>query len=191
MSALLPSPGAEASAVSDTLLKEIRTRIEQSNGYIPFDEFMEAALYEPGLGYYSSGLTPFGEQGDFITAPESGDLFARCLAQCIASVLEPLEHGVVMELGAGSGVLAVDLLKALQDLDALPERYYILERSAAMRASQTELLHRRLPEISKRVEWLEALPAKPFAGVVFGNEVADALPVPLERRPRYGAWCRL
>lgn len=177
MSALLPSPGAEASAASDALLKKIRARIERNGGCIPFDRYMEAALYEPGLGYYSSGPMPFGEHGDFITAPESGGLFARCMAQCIASVLEPLEHGVVLELGAGSGVLAADLLSELKNLDALPERYYILERSAAMRALQTETLRRRLPEIMARVEWLETLPVQPFSGVIFGNEVADALPV--------------
>ncbi|HED19831.1 MAG TPA: class I SAM-dependent methyltransferase, partial [Gammaproteobacteria bacterium] len=60
LSASLPTPGAEARAVSDTLLKELRTRIEQSDGCMPFDEFMETALYKPGLGYYSNGLTPFG-----------------------------------------------------------------------------------------------------------------------------------
>ena len=177
MSESLSLPGAEANAVSDALLKVIQARIEQSGGCIPFDEFMESALYEPGLGYYSNGLMPFGEHGDFITAPESGALFARCLAQCIASVLESLEHGVVLELGAGSGILAADLLSALQHLDVLPERYYILERSAAMRAVQAETLQRRLPEIAARVEWLETLPAQSFAGVIFGNEVADALPV--------------
>ena len=177
MSASFPPPAAEASAASNALLKKIRERIAQSGGCIPFDEFMEAALYEPGLGYYSNGLMPFGEQGDFITAPESGSLFARCLAQCIASALGPLEQGVVMELGAGSGVLAADLLSALQELDALPERYYILERSAAMRALQEETLTRRLPELADRVEWLEMLPVQAFSGVIFGNEVADALPV--------------
>jgi SAM-dependent MidA family methyltransferase len=177
MSASLPPPGAEASATSDTLLIEIKARIERNGGCIPFDEFMEAALYEPGLGYYSNGLMPFGEQGDFITAPESGGLFARCLAQCVASVLQSLEHGVVMELGAGSGVLAADLLSELQSLGVLPERYYILERSAAMRALQAETLRCKLPEIAERVEWLEKLPAQSFSGVIFGNEVVDALPV--------------
>ncbi len=186
MSVSLPPPGAEAGAASDTLLKEIRARIERSGGCIPFDEFMETALYEPGLGYYSNGLMPFGEQGDFITAPESGSLFARCLARCIASVLESLEHGAVMELGAGSGVLAADLLSALHNLDVLPERYYILERSAAMRALQAETLQRRLPEIAARVAWLDAPPAQSFAGVIFGNEVADALPV---KRFRWNDGC--
>lgn len=186
MPASLPPPGAEASAVSATLLKQIQSRIEQNGGCIPFDEFMAAALYEPGLGYYSNGLMPFGEQGDFITAPESGGLFARCLAQSIASVLASLEHGEVMELGAGSGVLAADLLSELQHLDVLPERYFILERSAAMRALQVETLRRRLPQMAERVEWLETLPSQPFSGVIFGNEVADALPV---KRFRWNNGC--
>ena len=136
MSPGLPVPGAEARAVSDALLSKLYHRIEQSGGCLPFDSFMAAALYEPGLGYYSNGLMPFGEQGDFVTAAESGGLFGRCLARCIASVLEQQQQGVVMELGAGSGALALDLLGELKRLGVLPQRYYILERSAAMRALQ-------------------------------------------------------
>lgn len=177
MSPGLPLPAADARAVSDALLEKLHSWIEQEGGCISFDGFMAAALYEPGLGYYSNGLMPFGEQGDFVTAPESGKLFGRCLARCIASALEQLEQGVVMELGAGSGVLAVDLLGELEKLDALPERYYILERSAAMRALQERRLNRQAPEFMRRVEWLDALPEDPISGVVFGNEVADALPV--------------
>ncbi|HHH43814.1 MAG TPA: SAM-dependent methyltransferase [Gammaproteobacteria bacterium] len=170
-------PDAEAGTVSAELLQIIRARIQRSDGCLPFDAYMEAALYEPGLGYYSNGLVPFGEQGDFITAPESGSLFARCLANCIASVLEQVGQGVVLELGAGSGVLAADLLSALQVLDALPEHYCILERSPAMRALQRETLHDRVPAFIDRVSWLDSLPESPLSGVVFGNEVADALPV--------------
>jgi SAM-dependent MidA family methyltransferase len=177
MSSSLPLPAADARAVSDVLLEKLHSRIEQAGGCVSFDTFMAAALYEPGLGYYSNGLNPFGEQGDFVTAPESGSLFARCLARCIASALEQLEQGVVMELGAGSGVLAVDLLRELKKLGTLPQRYYILERSAAMRALQERRLNRQLPELSQRLEWLDTLPEEPIRGVVFGNEVADALPV--------------
>jgi SAM-dependent MidA family methyltransferase len=177
MSSSLPLPAADARAVSDALLAKIHKRIAEGGECIPFDDFMAAALYEPGLGYYSNGLMPFGEQGDFVTAPESGKLFGRCLARCIASALEQLEQGVVMELGAGSGVLAVDLLGELKKLGALPERYYILERSAAMRALQERRLNGQLPEFVQRVEWLDTLPEDPISGVVFGNEVADALPV--------------
>ena len=177
MSSTLTPPAADARAVSDALLDRLHRRIDQEGGCIPFDGFMAAALYEPGLGYYSSGLMPFGEQGDFVTAPESGSLFARCIARCIASVLKPLDQGVVLELGAGSGALAVDLLGELNKLDALPARYYILERSAAMRALQESRLNRQLPDAMPRIEWLNALPVEPVAGVIFGNEVADALPV--------------
>ena len=177
MSTDLPLPDAEASAVSARLVEVLRERIDAAGGCLPFDAFMEAALYEPGLGYYSNGLTPFGARGDFITAPESGSLFARCLARSVAAVLQQLGGGSVMELGAGSAALAVDLLRALQALDALPERYWILERSAAMRALQQDHIARRLPELGARVEWLAAPPPGAFSGVVFGNEVADALPV--------------
>jgi SAM-dependent MidA family methyltransferase len=177
MPSTLPNPTAEARAVSDALLENLHSRIEQAAGCLPFDAFMNAALYEPGLGYYSNGLMPFGEQGDFVTAPESGSLFGRCLARCLASVLEQLKLGVIMELGAGSGALAADLLTELHSLNALPERYYILERSAAMRSLQEGRLSEQIPALMERLEWLDSLPAQPFSGVVFGNEVADALPV--------------
>lgn len=177
VSAALPLPDVEARAVSARLLELLRRRIAAADGCLRFDVFMDAALYEPGLGYYSNGLTPFGAGGDFITAPESGSLFARSLARSLASVLRQLSAGRVLELGAGSGALAVDLLRELHSLEALPERYWILERSAAMRAVQQQRIARQLPHLAARVEWLEAPPQSPFAGVVLGNEVADALPV--------------
>jgi len=172
----LPLPGVAARAISDALLERLKAAIARHGGCLPFDIYMSMALYEPGLGYYSSGLTPFGEQGDFVTAPESGGLFARCLARSIASVLHQVENGCVLELGPGSGALARVLLPELQMLGLPPQRYYILERSAAMRALQREAL-RGLPEVATRVEWLDTLPEQPINGVVFANEVADALPV--------------
>lgn len=177
MSASLPLPDAEARAVSDALLQRIRARIDEAGGCLPFDSYMDAALYEPGLGYYTNGLIPFGEQGDFVTAPESGAVFGRCLARSIASVLAQIDEPVVMELGAGSGILAADLLEELEQLGALPRHYFILERSAAMRALQQRTLAARDARLRQRVTWLDELPAQPLAGVVFGNEVADALPV--------------
>lgn len=172
----LPLPGADARVVSDALLEKLGQAIEQHGGCLPFDAYMDMALYQPGLGYYSNGLTPFGERGDFVTAPESGSLFARCLARSIAPVLQQVENGCVLELGAGSGAFARVLLPELQALGSLPQRYYIVERSAAMRALQRESLQ-SVPELAARVEWLDALPQLPINGVVFGNEVADALPV--------------
>jgi len=173
----LPIPDAEARAVSATLLELLQSRIAEAGGCLAFDDFMQAALYEPGLGYYSNGLMPFGEQGDFITAPESGSLFARCLARNIASVLQQVDAGDILELGAGSGALAVDLLGELDRLGVLPGKYYILERSAAMRGLQEERIANCVPGLKNRVHWLDQLPAQALSGVVFGNEVADALPV--------------
>jgi SAM-dependent MidA family methyltransferase len=173
----LPVPGAEALAVSNSLLQRIRAAAGRSGGCLPFDAFMNSALYEPGLGYYSNGLMPFGEEGDFITAPESGALFGACVARCIASVLQQLDRPVVIELGAGSGVLALQVLTQLQQLGCLPQRYCILECSAAMRALQQQTLSSQAGGLVERVEWLDALPAAPIQGVIVGNEVADALPV--------------
>ncbi len=168
-------PDAEACALSARLVEHITELTARSGGFLPLDVFMDAALYTPGLGYYSNGLTPFGEQGDFVTAPESGDLFARCLARSLTPVLKQ-GSASLLELGAGSGVLAADLLCALQRLDALPVRYAILERSPAMRALQQARIA-QLPEtLQARVEWLDELP-RDWVGVIVGNEVADALPV--------------
>jgi SAM-dependent MidA family methyltransferase len=175
MTSTLPPPGAEAQAVSQALQEKICAAVAR-RGCLPFADYMNMALYEPGLGYYSNGVIPFGDAGDFVTAPESGDLFGRCLARSVASVLEQLDNGSVLELGAGSGALARVLLRELQALDALPRRYLILERSGAMRGLQRETL-RHLPGLAGRVEWLDTLPGDPFDGVVLGNEVADALPV--------------
>ncbi len=169
-------PGAEAKALSAKLVEHIAGLVGQSGGFLPFDVYMDAALYTPGLGYYSNGLTPFGEQGDFITAPESGDLFARCLARCIAPVLQQSGRSSVLEMGAGSGILAADLLCALQKLDALPERYAILERSPAMRAMQQSQISRLPGVLQSKVKWIDELPGD-WVGVILGNEVADALPV--------------
>ena len=168
-------PDSGVRALSARLVEHIAGLVGQAGGFLPFDVFMDAALYTPGLGYYSNGLLPFGEQGDFVTAPESGDLFARCLARCFVPVLQ--QHGAsVLELGAGSGRLAADMLGALQALDALPERYAILERSPAMRALQQSCIAQLPQALQDRVEWVDELP-RDWVGVIFGNEVADALPV--------------
>jgi SAM-dependent MidA family methyltransferase len=177
MGSPLPPPGDEACAVSQALTKKIGQAISDNTGCLPFDDFMGMALYEPGLGYYSNGLTPFGEQGDFITAPESGQLFGRCLARSIASVLAQLDGGDVLELGAGSGVLAGVVIEELQRLGVMPRRYLILERTAAMRDLQQKYLRDVSASCDIAVEWLDQMPDDPIDGVVFGNEVADALPV--------------
>ncbi|HES75397.1 MAG TPA: SAM-dependent methyltransferase [bacterium] len=138
---------------------------------------MRLALYAPSLGYYAAGMTKFGAAGDFVTAPEVSPLFARSLARQLAEVLSSLGAGAEMlEFGAGSGALAVELLLALERLQCLPSRYLILEVSASLREVQRERLKQSAPHLLERVVWLEAWP-QDFVGVMLGNEVLDAMPV--------------
>lgn len=177
MRANLPTPSPDALAHSQRLSELIRHDIAAQGGWIPFSRFMELALYAPGLGYYTAGARKFGEAGDFITAPELSTLFGRTLAkQLIAVIQASTPH--ILELGAGSGKLALDILTELERLDALPESYSILEVSADLRERQQALIQERLPHLASRVQWLDALPEK-ISGAVIGNEVLDALPVHL------------
>jgi SAM-dependent MidA family methyltransferase len=172
----LPLPDATSQAVSERLMRQIKRAIEKSSGAIPFDHFMEMALYAPGLGYYVAGSRKFGEQGDFITAPEVSPLFAQCLARQVEQVLAEIEAGEVLEFGAGSGRLAADLLAELEQLGRLPSGYLILELSPELRMRQRETLQSRVPHILPRVHWLERMPSG-FQGVVVANELLDAMPV--------------
>jgi SAM-dependent MidA family methyltransferase len=180
---MLPAPSPDALAHSQRVAAHLRSLIEGAGGWIPFSRFMAAALYAPGLGYYAAGTMKFGAAGDFVTAPELTPLFGRTLAHAIAPVLvEPpvgdKTGGEVLELGAGSGRLAADVLGELDRLGALPARYAILEVSADLRQRQQETIAREWPHLAERVQWLDALPEH-FNGVILGNEVLDALPVEL------------
>lgn len=177
MNSMLPAPTPDALAHSQHVAAHLRTLIVNAGGWIPFSRYMEAALYAPGLGYYAAGAMKFGAAGDFVTAPEMTPLFGRTLAHAIAPVLSET-GGEVLELGAGSGRLAVDMLGELECLDTLPARYSILEVSADLRQRQQEILAHALPHLCERVRWLDALPEQ-FKGVILGNEVLDALPVEL------------
>lgn len=164
------------SARSEQLQQIIVDEIHSSGGWIPFDHYMERVLYTPGLGYYST-LSGLGAEGDFITAPEISPLFSRVVARQIMPLLAPLERPIVMELGAGSGVMAAELLLELERCQQLPEGYWILELSGGLRARQQQTLEERIPHLLERVRWLEHLPDSPFQGVVVANEVVDAIPV--------------
>ena len=175
----LPLPSPEAQTHSDQLCKLIRHDIALQGGWIPFSRFMELALYAPGLGYYSAGARKLGSAGDFVTAPEISALFGRALARQIIEIFaQSSPH--ILELGAGSGKLAVDILSELHRQNRLPERYDILEVSADLRARQKTLLEERLPHLVNRVHWLNTPPDN-ISGVVIANEVLDALPVHLVR----------
>ena len=151
----------------------IKNSIIQNQAPIGFDEFMQLALYYPKLGYYRSGSEKFGEKGDFVTAPETSDLFGFCLAKQCAQVLKKTDD--ILEFGAGSGVLAAQILFELGRLDRLPKHYYILELSAELRHRQKQTIAKALPELLECVIWLDQLP-QAFNGVVIANEVLDAMP---------------
>jgi SAM-dependent MidA family methyltransferase len=173
-------PTPDALAHSAQLRGIIQEQIFAAGGAIPFSRFMELCLYAPGLGYYSAGAAKFGPAGDFVTAPELGPLFAACIADAVAPVLQQLgPEAEFVELGGGSGAFAEVALKKLLALDAVPARYAILEPSADLRQRQRERLQQHLPPLLfELVEWLDMPPQEPWNGVLFANEVVDALPTP-------------
>ena len=176
----LPIPSEAALQHSRAVQELIRADIAAASGWISFARYMELALYAPGMGYYSGGAAKFGGTGDFVTAPEISPLFGKAVARQAAQVLEFMadEGGGILEFGAGTGKLALDLLLELEKLGHLPERYLILEVSAELRQRQRELFEERAPHLAPRVDWLEHLPAR-FNGLVLANEVLDAMPVHL------------
>jgi len=169
----LPDPPDELKRLSASLSAIIREEI-RDRGPIPFSRYMEMALYQPGLGYYSAGLHKLGAAGDFVTSPELGSLFAGCLVRQIEEISQCLGEYDILEIGAGSGHLAADILQLL-DKGLLPGRYMILDRSADLRQVQREHLSSVAPGLLDRVEWLDHPPDRPWRGVLLANEVIDAL----------------
>ncbi len=178
-------PPAEQQAESRALAKRIRSEILDEGGWISFERYLHLALYTPALGYYAGRRQIFGADGDYVTAPGLGSLFAACVAGQVAEVLAapgmppggrapeaPLE---IVEFGAGSGDLAAMLLLELDRLGALPGRYSILETGAALRARQKERIAELPGPIANRVRWLREMPAR-VRGVILANEVLDAMP---------------
>jgi SAM-dependent MidA family methyltransferase len=174
-SSTLPALTAEQAAHSARVVRALRAAIAAHSGWLPFDDYLRLVLYAPGLGYYSAGSAKFGTAGDFVTAPELSELFARCLAAQCAQILDST-GGEMVELGAGTGRLALGLLTRLAELGRTPARYGILEVSAELRERQQRTLQQLPAELRSRVHWLDALPPSPIAGVLLANEVADALP---------------
>jgi len=178
----LAEPNEEEKQRSLLLTRYIRSACDAVDGWIRFSEFMNIALYQPELGYYSGGLQKFGEKGDFITSPEVSPLFGQCLASQLADILQSFKRenkvtGSVIEFGAGSGILAVDILLQLEQLDSLPEKYFILELSAELIQRQKETLQSKAPHLYDLVQWLDHLPDDMGSAVMVANEVLDAMPV--------------
>ncbi len=186
-----PQTPAQTSALHHAL----QAQLAQAGGWLAFDDFMHAALYTPGLGYYAHGSQKLGSLpprraadgtpiagSDFVTSPELSPLFGACVGQQVAQALLATGTHCVLEIGAGSGALALQICELLIQQNLGPERYFILEVSSSLRARQQALL----AHLGSRVQWLDSLPAQ-FEGIVVGNEVLDAMPVKLLQRSA-GVW---
>lgn len=172
MTELTPAEDAHRAALAAL----IRQAAEDAGGALPFDRFMELVLYAPGLGYYMAGAYKLGREGDFVTAPELSPLFGRCLAQQAHEVLSVLGGGDILEVGAGSGALAAEVLAELARRDGLPQRYLILELSPELKERQVRRIQTQVPDLVSRVRWLSTMPSD-LRGIVLANEVLDAMPV--------------
>src|SRR5574343_979057 len=170
----LPDATPDALAHSARLTDLLRREIAGNGGWLPFSRFMEGLLYAPGLGYYTAGARKFGAAGDFVTAPGMTGLFGQALAQQVAQVMA-VSVPSVLEIGAGTGRLAADLLLELERLGQLPTEYCILDLSADLRERQQATIATAAPHLLARVRWLDALPTR-FSGVVVANELLDAMP---------------
>jgi len=181
-------------AHSARLGEVIIDEIAEHGGKIPFARYMELILHAPGLGYYSAGAHKIGAAGDFITAPEISPLFSQCVARQCQQVMADKSGMDILEVGAGSGAMAGEILRELEKLNSLPAHYYILDLSADLRERQRSHLQQAVPHLMDRVIWLDALPAAGFKGVVLANELLDAMPVHLVRfdpkqpTERYVGW---
>lgn len=174
----LPVPTTPLQAQSEQLCQLISEEIRrQASASISFARFMQLALYEPELGYYTAALDKFGKAGDFTTAPEISPLFARCIGRQCQQVFACLGQSDILEIGAGTGQLAIDLLLFLEKEQSLPRTYMIFEISPTLRQRQQQRLQQSAPHLFSLIQWLEDWPAVPIKGVILANEVVDALPV--------------
>ncbi len=179
----LPAPGDLSQQHSEKLIALIKSEIDKKGGVISFQRYMELVLYAPGLGYYAAGSIKLGEEGDFITAPEISPLFSQALANAILPIIDSQQ--IILEVGAGRGRMAADILVYLKQQNKLPKEYWILELSADLRQRQKSIIEKSIPEFIDKVKWLDTLPEQ-FSGVVLANELLDAMPVQLFQKVEKG-----
>lgn len=172
----LPVPAVLEQQYSEKLIALIKSEIDKNDGAISFQHYMELTLYAPGLGYYTAGSVKLGEEGDFITAPEISPLFSQALASSILPLIN--SEQIILEVGAGRGRMAADILGYLKQQKKLPKEYWILELSADLRERQKNTIKETVPDLINKVKWLDTLPEQ-FSGVVLANELLDAMPVQL------------
>jgi len=178
----LPELSTEEQSQQQAMKTLLEKEIRAAGGALPFDRYMELALYAPGLGYYVSGAHKFGKGGDFVTAPEISPFFGRCLARQCQQVLEQMAVPQILEFGAGTGLMAAQILAELECLQPdRPASYQILELSPELQQRQHQTLQERVPRLVDRVQWIQEVPRR-FSGMLLANEVLDAMPVHVFRR---------
>ena len=158
--------------VREQLIQHINTR----DGWISFEEFVDFVMYKPGLGYYSAGAEKIGHSGDFTTAPEISKLFGMALANQMTPILDHYQSPSIIEIGAGTGKLAFDIMTQLNDYQVNFDRYYILELSADLKQRQQSMLSHLPTKTLNKIVWLDSIPMDSIDGVIIANEVIDALP---------------
>lgn len=176
----LPPLSPEGALHEQQVLAALTDYVHENGPWISFADFMQFALYAPGLGYYSAGAQKFGKSGDFVTAPEISPLFSQTLGLQCAQILQHLpSDACILELGAGSGRMACDIILTLEKQKKLPAKYYILEVSADLKERQQQHLHDNCADYFENIVWLKSLPENAFPGLILANEVIDAMPVNL------------
>jgi SAM-dependent MidA family methyltransferase len=167
------------------LSERLKTKIIQSivaaGGWISFNRFMEFALYDADFGYYSGSLRKFGEEGDFVTASEISSFFAKALCIQFKEIFQSLDKNII-EIGAGSGKFALEVIQSLEADSESINHYFILEISQSLRKQQYDLLIEQLPSnLFNKVQWINEIPKK-YEGIIFCNELLDAFPIDLIKK---------
>jgi SAM-dependent MidA family methyltransferase len=177
----MPTAPQNEIQLSEQLKIKIIQSIHSSQGWISFDRYMEYALYDPELGYYTGTLKKFGEKGDFVTASEISSFFAKTLCFQFKDIFQSVGRSII-EIGAGSGQFALKVMQSLRSDNEDISHYFILEKSHSLRRQQYDLLINHLPlGLFRQIQWIEEIPEE-FEGIIFCNEFLDALPIDLIKK---------
>jgi SAM-dependent MidA family methyltransferase len=177
----MPTASQNEIDLSEQLKTKIIQSIHSNDGWISFDRFMEFVLYDPELGYYTGTLRKFGEKGDFVTASEISNFFAKTLCIQFKEIFKSISRNII-EIGAGSGQFALQVMQFLNSDNENINQYLILEISPSLRKEQYDLLRKHLPaHLFSKIQWIDEIPKK-YEGIIFCNELLDALPVDLIKK---------
>ena len=169
-------PDQEALNHSMLVQEHLKNKVNDHQGWLSFYDFMNFVLYKPTLGYYSTGTHKIGLGGDFTTAPEISKLFGVAIANQLLPAIRKYKKPSILEIGAGSGKLAFDIINHLNNRNVELDYYYILEISGDLKERQKRTLSQLPKGIQVKIRWLDKVPEEGIEGAVIANEVIDALP---------------